>query len=137
MGWLHRVPDAGTAITNYVFDSTTGHTVYTLGAAVTWQVPFGVPQKVSVEFPLSRSPLDGVQIVIPQTPTSCVTAKPRPAAPFTVQGQLHQFTQVFVHVGEQAPQGPLGTVVGQNPVGRKRGRPLLVGRGRSVNRARW
>lgn len=137
MGWLGKTT-AGQilSITNYVVDPVTGFTTYTLGAAATW--PDGnKPFPVFVEFPLSRSALDGPQLVTKINATSCVTAQPRPAKPFTVQGLLRIVPTNFINLATTNTTGSPGTVEPQNPMERKRGRPLLAARGRRAVQIRF
>lgn len=135
-GWQTKPVSQRVGITNYVFNAATGITHYTLDAAVTWPTT-NKPVQVSVEFPLSRSPLDGVQLVIPDGPLGCYTATPRPAAPWTVKGELRLTTTAFVSLGTASPTASKGTINAENPVSRKRGRPLLVSRGRVAVRNRY
>ncbi len=136
MGWLASVVAEEKPVTGYVFDPDTGHTTYSFGGGgFTWDV-LHKPKKISIEFPLSRSPLDGVQIVVPDSATVAVTAKPRPAKPYTIDGIARRYDYIFVGLGPVG-DGSAGSVVPQNPVSRKRGRPLLVSVGRSPNQARW
>jgi hypothetical protein len=137
MGWLYAVPVASLVITTYQFSSVTGHTTYTTNAPLPGAVA-GEPIRVSVEFPLSRSPLDGVQIVVPgSTPNTYITAKPRPAQGFIIEGTMRLLGSQFASVEVGPPLSLPGEIVGQNPVSRKRGRPLLVSRGRLPGTARW
>jgi hypothetical protein len=136
LGWLGQVPDLQANITGYTFSATTGKTTYTADAALGWVI--GKPIRISVEFPLQRSPLDGVQVVIPLTETTAITAKARPASPYAgVPGTLKTYQLQFVTIGTPPGGQVPGTIEPQNPVGRKRGRPLLVSRGRQPNQVRW
>lgn len=135
-GWLANATTQSAVISGYTFDAASGHTTYTLTApGMTWTI--GEPIRVSVEFPLSKSPLDGVQLVIPLTATTAVTAKPRPAGPFTVAGQMRIKDGTFVNLATLNTQGNTGTVEVTNPVSRKRGAPLYVSRGRQSPRNPW
>lgn len=138
LGWLTSGPSDPVAITNTVFDPTTGHTTYTLKAPGFANWPNGIdnPNKVRVEFPLSKSPLDGVQLVIPSSATEAMTAKPRPSALFTVVGKMQTFAPQLVTLASVAG-GPLGTILWQVGMSRKRGRPLLESRGRRPVRDLW
>lgn len=137
VGWMSSQVTDEADIVGYVFSAVTGLTTYTLDdAGLAW--PLGdLTVKVGVEFPLSRSPLDGIQIVVPDGPTVAVTAKPRPAKPFTNKGRMKLFQEVFVSVGSVPPANTAGTIEAQVGVSRKRGRPLLAPRGRSAVQPRW
>jgi hypothetical protein len=111
--------------------------VYALAAPGISFPVLGRPYRVDVEFPLSRSPLDGTQIVIPTSNTSAITAKPRPASPFVVQGVMKVRGGQFVSLSQTNNQGNPGTVIAQNPMIHKIGRPLYTSRGRSAPIARW
>ncbi len=134
----YSAPTVQTAfISDYVFSNTSGRTTYTLTApGITWPAT-NVPSRVSVEFPLSRSPLDGVQLVIPISATSCYTAGPRPAAAWTVQGTMKLKGAQLISLATPNLSGQLGTITPENPMTRKRGRPLLVSRGRASVQVRW
>lgn len=123
-------------ITGYTFDAVTGYTTFTTEDVIDWPDVSG-PVKVSIEFPLSRSPLDGVQLVIPLGPTSFKTASPRPARPFTVEGTLKIADIGFVNLTTPNTLGLPGSINGEVPMSRKRGRPLLVARGRQPVQVRW
>lgn len=136
MGWMGVTTLEEKKITNYVFDPLTGRTTYTLEApGLTWPSTID-PQKVSVSFPVIKSPLDGVQMVIANSATSCTTTQPAPAFPFMLAGKMRRLGLGFV--GLNVPAGPVlqGSIEAQNPVSRKRGRPLLVSRGRAQVRPR-
>ncbi len=136
LGWMARTVSGEAVITNYAFDPLTGLTDFTLGNGIV--APSLVkPVRVSVEFPLSRSALDGSQLVLFSSNISCITAKPRPAKPFTVPGAMRVYTYDLVAPGTPNGQGGIGTIVGQNPVSRKRGRPLFVSRGRAPTKVVW
>ncbi len=135
--WYSSPVTQGVDITNYVFDPVTGLTTYTLKApGMTWPNN-SKPVSVNVEFPLSRSPLDGRQLVIHNSATECYTASPRPAAPYTVQGFMSLRGKVLVSLATTNQQGQKGSITPQNPMSRKRGRPLLVSRGRLPVTRRW
>lgn len=151
MGWFAVDQKQQAKITDYTFDPLTGHTTYQLAApdvgppptGITWP-ELDVPARVIVEFPLSRNPLDGVQLVVPNSagePGTAgllpVTAKPRPAEPFTVQGKMIFETFKFVQWGISGGQPIPGFFEGQNPMSRKRGRPLLASRGARPRTVRW
>jgi len=136
MGWRATDVKTTTDILNYVFDPTNGLTTFTLKApGATWPNN-NKPVQVAIEFPLSRSPLDGVQLVTHTSATTCTTAKPRPAQPFTTPGSLTQRTYKFIDLGTVTGT-TTSAIEGQNPVSRKRGRPLLVSVGRAPVRTRW
>lgn len=136
MGWLTRSVSQSAKITGYTFDDATGMTSLVLGGAgIVW--PDGnPPTRVSVEFPLRRHPLDGSYLVVPDGPNGCITAAPRPAPPFQVDGDLKIYGYNLVRL-DTLHQQKVGTVTGQNPVSRKRGAPLLVSRGRAPVQVRW
>ncbi len=151
MGWMAVDTKQKAKIVDYTFNPLDGHTTYTLDpvavgpppTGITWP-ELGVPTRVSVEFPITRNPLDGVQIVIPNQEAgdvgvglTPVTAKPRPAEPFTVQGSMTFETFKFVQWGISGGQPVPGFVEGQNPMSRKRGRPLLASRGARPRTVRW
>lgn len=138
LGWLTSGRTVPATIDDYNFDPVTGHTTYVLLApGLVWPNGVGKPNKVAVEFPLSKSPLDGTQIVVPLTATTAVTAKPRPAQPFTIQGLMVLFQPQFKTIGAGGVAQALGTIKEQVGVSRKRGRPLLVSRGRQPVRPLW
>lgn len=135
-GWLHAATTQAAVVSGYEFDASTGHTMMTLTApGMEWNV--GEPIRVSVEFPLSKNPLDGSYLVVPLSATTAVTAKPRPAPPFTVPGTMRILGGEFINLATTNSAGATGTVEGQNPVSRKRGRPLYVSRGRQSPRPVW
>lgn len=137
LGWLHRVVFKEATITTYTVAAATGIVTYTLDPDSGWTWPVGrPPTTVSVEFPLSRSPLDGMQVVVPTGNFECKTAGPRPAYPYTIDGKIRRYRYELKTVGLVNQQGAFGTVEGQNPVGRKRGRPLLTRPGRAPARPR-
>lgn len=137
MGWMSQTVVESRKITGYVFDPLTGRTEYTLGLpGMTWDVDLP-PTRVNVEFPAVKSPLDGVQIVVPSMATKCKTAGPRPAPAFAIEGTMKRYAFGFVNLATLNQQGQPGTITGQNPVSRKRGRPLSVSRGRSPAKVRW
>lgn len=137
-GWLADTgEDEASLITGYSFDPASGHTVYALAPGGIQWPEIGRPYRVDVEFPLSRSPLDGTQIVIPTSPTSAITAKPRPAGPFVVQGTMKLRGSSFVSLATTNNQGNPGSVLAQNAMTHKSGRPLYTSRGRSAPIARW
>lgn len=135
-GWYSAPTDQVVNITNYTVDADTGITSYNLSPAMSWPIT-SKPVMVSVEFPTSRSPLDGRQLVISETPTTCSTAKPRPAGAFTVQGVMTLKGKQLIKINAPSPTGTTGSILAQNPVSRKRGRPLLVSRGRAPVVVRW
>ncbi len=135
-GWYSAPMAQNAPIVGYDVDPVTGITTYTLGASITWPNN-NKPVKVSVEFPTVRSPLDGVQLVIHTSDTVCYTAKPRPAAAFTVQGILNLKGASLIKLSTANQQGQMGSVTPMNPMSRKRGRPLLVSRGRLPVVVRW
>lgn len=138
LGWLTSGRTVPATIDGYTFDPDTGHTTYSLLApGLVWPNGLGKPNKVGVEFPLSKSPLDGTQIVVPLSATSAVTAKPRPAKPFTIQGLMVLFEPTFKTVGTAGGGQALGTIKEQVGASRKRGRPLLESRGRQPVRPLW
>lgn len=137
MGWLHRKKNEQATISGYTFSNVTGHVTYTLDGDGIIDTPLGQPIPVNVEFPLSRSPLDGPQLVVFQDPNTCVTAGPRPAKPFTIAGQMKTFVTEFVDIGVLNAQGNPGNIFEERPVGRKRGRPLLESPGRVRRANRW
>lgn len=137
MGWMHRVRTQTGIILNHVSDPLTGITTYTLEApGIVWGAG-APPTPVSVEFPSGRSALDGMQIVVPVDATHATTAKPRPSSAFKVRGQMKTFDLEFVNIGTLNGQGNPGTITADAPVGRKRGRPLLVSRGRRPVQVRF
>lgn len=137
MGWLAAPGGSEAIITGYTFDADTGFTTYTIAAGgIVWP-NLSKPVPVSVEFPLSRSPLDGRQLVIPLTATSIQTAQQRPAAPFTVPGKMVLKSPTFVSIGVAPPLNIPGSINAQNPMSRKRGRPLLVSVGKAPVQRRW
>jgi len=137
MGWIASIPSAPTQISGYTFNPANGRTTYTVSNDLFGPVFDGEPVKIRVEFPTIRSALDGVQLVIPLTATTAITAKPRPSQPFTVPGKMVVFSKEFVSIAEPAGEAQSGTIEPQNPMSRKRGRPLLVSRGRLANQVRW
>lgn len=137
MGWLKGATSQSAEITGYEFNPENGHTTYTLAApGIDWGLMPG-PTRVYVEFPLSKSPLDGPQIVIPMSNVQAITAEPRPAGPFVVKGLMRLKTYELARLDTTNNQGATGTVIGENPVSRKRGRPLWVNRGRRQVPNRW
>ena len=135
-GWIAKADNpASSIISDYDFDPQTGHTKFTLAPGGINFPELYVPYKVNIEFPLQRSPLDGVQLVIPQSQTEVITAKPRPASPYIVNGKMTIASAQFVGLG--AAGAVTGLVNAQNPVGRKIGRPLYISRGRSAAVVRW
>jgi hypothetical protein len=138
MGWMAVPNDPPKSnIVGYVFDPDTGHTTYTLANGGIAFPELNVPYRVNVEFPLQRSPLDGVQLVIPLTATTCITAKPRPASPFVVVGKMTLLGSQFINLATTNNAGNPGTVSPQNPMGHKAGRPLYTSRGRLPLTVRW
>lgn len=136
MGWLARGVSQEAKITDYDFFPGTGHTTFVLGGAgITWAAG-NPPTRVAVEFPTRRHPLDGTYLVVPSQPLQCTTAAPRPAPPFTVEGTMRLYSYNLVRMDVTTGQRT-GTITGQNPVGRKRGRPLLSSRGRAPVTVRW
>lgn len=137
LGWNTQTIDQEEDITAYTFDPATGLTTFTLKApGLTW--PAGVTsQRVTVEFPGGKKSLDGTYDVSPIDATHCISVKPRPTSPFTVKGKMRIYTSSFLTVQTLNPLGLPGTIKGQNPVTRKRGRPLLVSRGRLPVRPLW
>jgi len=135
-GWYSHPTTQTSDIIGYSVDPDTGITTYTLGQALTWPNN-NKPVLVSVEFPTQRNPLDGVQLVIHTGALTCYTAHPRPARAFTVQGSMRLKGANLITIGAGPSQGPSGNIVPQNPVSRKRGRPLLVSRGRVPVTVRW
>jgi hypothetical protein len=130
-GWLHQTEAGKETIIGYTFDPLTGITEYTLkGAGMNWPALSEV-YRVAVEFPTKRHSLDGVQLVVPDPATKAKTVRPAPAFPFTLQGTMRRYTYEFLPMGNANPQGNTGSIEGTNPVGRKRGRPLLERRGRA------
>jgi hypothetical protein len=151
MGWMAVDAKQTAKVTGYTFDPATGFTTYELApvvvgppaSGITWP-ELGVPTRVAVEFPIIRNPLDGVQIVIPNLTAlvgppglAPITAKPRPAEPFTVQGKMVYDTFKFVQWNIAGGQPIPGFVEPQNPMTRKRGRPLLASRGARPKTVRW
>lgn len=137
MGWLSNSSPDPTPIIGYTFSPDTGHTTYTLSAAL-FAAPFpGKPVKVSVDFPGIKSPLDGPQVVIPLTATTAITAKPRPANVFVLPGRMRLYVPSFVGLATPAGDVPTGSVNVLKITGRKRGRPLLVSPGRAPVRDLW
>jgi hypothetical protein len=137
MGWMASDVLNSQTIEGYTFNPANGLTTYDLKAP---GIPFPVmnkPYRVNVEFPLSRSPLDGSQLVIPTDAVTVKTASPRPAAPYTVDGTMTYKGSVFINLATTNPQGQTGTIRAQAPMSRKRGRPLLVSRGRQPVVRRW
>ena len=128
-GWYSAPTTQQSPIIGYSFNADTGITSYTLANAITWPNT-DKPIRVSVEFPLSKSPLDGVQLVIPTGALTCYTASPRPAAPFTVKGLLRLTGANLIKLNTPSGAVLQGFVVPDVPMSRKRGRPLLVSRGR-------
>jgi hypothetical protein len=138
LGWLTSGRTTPATITGYTFDATTGLTTYVLKApGLVWPNGDDRPNKVAVEFPLARSPLDGVQIVVPADATHATTAKPRPAQPFTISGIMVLFAPTFKTIGVGSGQQLPGTITAQIGVSRKRGLPLLSSRGRLPVKVRW
>lgn len=137
MGWMSSPTTQKRKITGYVFDPVTGLTTYTLEApGLNWPNT-DKPVAVSVEFPLSRSPLDGRQLITHTNATTATTAKPRPAQPFTTPGVMTIHTPQLIKLNTPAGNTLTGNIIPQNPVSRKRGRPLLVSRGRAPVISRW
>ena len=138
MGWMGDAPDpTKVRVTGYTVDNTSGIVTYSLAApGITWD-SYDSPVSVTVDFPLSKSPLDGTYLVWPITPTSFQTAQPRPAAPFTVPGNVWINSTFFIGLATLNNQGQPGTITGQNPVSRKRGRPLYSSLGRAARTVRW
>jgi hypothetical protein len=137
MGWLAVDNTVERPITSYSFDPANGHTTYVFGGGGFAWPSLTKPVRLTVEFPLSKSPLDGVQLVLAADATHATTAKPRPAAPFTIAGLARLQSRGFVTVGAPDANTPAGTIQAQDPVSRKRGRPLLVSRGRVATRDLW
>ena len=137
LGWLGRVVDQQADITGYTFDPETGLTSYVLGGAGITPPNFTDPVRVGVEFPTTRSALDGIQLVVFDDATHCKTAKFKPSRPFLIKGKMKTYTYGLLHAGSGGTGQPTGTITGQNPVDRKRGRPLFVSRGRLANRVVW
>ena len=135
-GWYSAPTTQEKSIVGYSFDANTGQVTYTLGNAMTWPNT-DKPIRVSVEFPLSKSPLDGVQLVIPTGALTCYTAQPRPAAPWTVKGTMRLLGANLIKLSTLNTLGVAGTITPQVPMSRKRGRPLLVSRGRVAVKNRW
>lgn len=131
-GWMGTVRSAPAEIDGYIFDPVTGRTTYTLKApGITWASTIK-PTKVSVDFPGQKSPLDGVQNVFGIDTTHAVTVNPAPAFPFVNKGQMSVLTSGLVQLSTGSVGGTTGSIEAQDPVSRKRGRPLLVSRGRAA-----
>lgn len=138
MGWLGDAANpTKIRIDGYAVNADTGLVTFTLAApGITWD-EYGVPKSITVDFPLTKSPLDGTYLVWPINPTTFITAQPRPAAPFSVPGNCWINSTEFVGLAVLNNQGQPGTITGQNPVSRKRGRPLYSSLGRQPRTVRW
>lgn len=147
-GWRRRIIANSYQISNYTTDAASGITTYTIKSAASVLADFGDKRTVSVEFFNDRNALDGVQVVVPVSEaapvapetkwtTTLKTAKPRPSKAFTTPGQMRLFSSAFVTPQAAVAQGPEGSINPIRPVGRKRGRPLLVSAGRLPNRVRF
>lgn len=148
LGWRRRVISNSYTITNYTTDAQTGITTYTVRSGASIIASFNDRRTVGVEFFNRRSPLDGVQVVVPISEvapvapatdwfTTVKTAAPRPSAGFTTPGQMRLFNFVFVTPATPGGNQQLGAINPVRPVGRKRGRPLFVSPGRQANRVRF
>lgn len=136
-GWVANNHTEPIKIIGTTFDVVLGSTTYTLAEPL-FTAPFnGKPVKVRVEFPDRKSPLDGVQMVIPINATSAETLHPRPSAPFTKPGRMFTYTPVFVSISAAATGQPTGAVKVLKITGHRRGRPLLVSPGRDAVRPLW
>ena len=130
MGWLASTPGQQAFITTYTTDPATLKTTFNLSADMTWPVlKNGVP--VSVEFPNVRTDLDGRYLVTPTGDRSCVTVAARPSIPGHVGGVLTIHGSQLIQLNTPSSRATVGTINAENPVSRKRGRPLLVSRGRA------
>jgi hypothetical protein len=129
MGWRARTPGQKVFIDSYTVDPVTLRTTFILSAAVTWPVlKNGVP--VQVEFPNQRTDLDGRYLVTPTSTNSCTTVLARPASPGRIGGTLTISGSTLVQLNTPSTVSATGAINAENPVSRKRGRPLLVSRGR-------
>lgn len=148
LGWMHRTVQRTATITNYVTDAATGIVTYTLRTGASIIADLTPRRTVNVEFFNRRSPLDGVQVVVPISEvapvapatdwtTTVKTAQPRPAAAFATPGQMTLFGSTFVDVGAAGGAQQTGSINPVRPTGRKRGRPLFVSPGRQANRVRF
>lgn len=135
-GWYTAPTTTTKKIVGYTFNPVNGQTSFNFDAAMPWPNT-DKPVSVKVEFPLSKSPLDGTYLVIPTSSLSAYTAQPRPASPFTVGGTIRLTGSVLVTVKAASTGGTPGTIYAEVPMSRKRGRPLLVSRGRVQVRNRW
>jgi len=130
MGWLsvsEDNPDTYDVI-GYTFNPVTGITTYEFGEDVPWDA-INRKQRVSIEFSEQRSPLDGVQLVVPSTARFAKTLKPRPAFPFVQPGVMRLLEPTFIGLKPNSI-GPTGTIDPHKPVERKRGKSLLEPRAR-------
>ena len=137
MGWLGDNLNAQIGkIVGYAFDPTTGLVQFALQApGVTWPNSDD-PVRVSIAFPF-KSPLDGTYLVQHTSSTSCTTVQPRPAAPFTLQGTIQLKGTNFISLATLNNLGLTGTVIAQNGMTRKSGRPYYASRGRLSPTVRW
>lgn len=135
MGWFTSTGGTNATIEGYTFNPLTGHTTFNLGAGLSLPA-VGTPILVTVDFPLSKSPLDGTYLVVPTADNVVITAQPRPASPFILPGKMRTKGATLVTLAPVSG-GAAGTVVAQDPVTRKRGRPLLVSRGKTPVRDLW
>ncbi len=135
-GWLANTPGPPIEISSFAVNPTTFKTTYTTAANIFEPAEFMKPLKVTVDYPLAKSALDGPQVVIPLSARVGRTAKPRPAVEEDNPGIMRKYSYSLVTLNTSFGQQASGTVVGIGATTHKRGRPLLVSVGRAPVRKR-
>lgn len=136
MGWYRTTWSVNYIINGYTLDPTSGLVTLAFPAGgPVWPRGLNEPQKVKIRFP-GKSTLDGIHVVVPLDATHAVIGTPLGTRPFSVAGTLQIPSRSFITVRGGGGQVD-GIIRPQNPVRRKRGRPLLAGRGRVPGILRW
>lgn len=140
MGWFGTSVAQTAVVNTWVQDAPTGRWVFTLQTpGMTWPVGPGFPTSVKIALP-GKTPLDGNQVVVVSTATSCFTKDPIGAAPQSTGqiGTMQRLGRVLYTLAPAVPnQQPPGSVFAQRIVTHKTGRPTYASRGRLSARPRW